>query len=78
MATKIQIYDTECTLDFYGDGWTSEDKDLEDYLNLHWEMFEVSGADPNPPHSHALEMANALGGTITDFDEIESKPGVVY
>jgi hypothetical protein len=79
MATAIVIGEAVCTLDFYGDGWTCEsDEMLEGYLNLNWGHYEVSGADPNPPYSHASQMADALGGTVTDFDAVKSEPDVVY
>jgi len=81
MATKIKIGDTVCTLDWEGERWTcegSEAEDLPPILNEFLEACDPGGADPNPPYTHAQDVAALLGGEVIEFDELPFNPDVVY
>lgn len=51
--------------------WTAEDGAFERALNAREELNreeEIRGSDPDPDHTSAVLMANALGGTVVDND----------
>lgn len=81
MATKIKIGATVCTLDWEGESWSCEGPEGEDLLpilNVFLEACDPGGADPNPPYTHAEDMATLLGGKVTEFDELPYDPDEVY
>lgn len=58
--------------------WSSENKTLEDALNLMLDPDSVSGSDPNPDHTAALEVVDQFGAELIRFDEVDYDPMLIY
>ncbi len=82
MATIVRALETTCTLDYYGEHhWTCEGPAaglMQQSLNAHLQYFDPGGHDPNPPYTHAQEMANLYSGEVLDFDEVPFDPNAIY
>ena len=82
MATIVKALDTVCTLDWDEEHeWTCDGPEAEllsESFNAHLVFFAPSGADPNPPYTHAQDMAELYSGEVLEFDEVPFDPDVVY
>ena len=78
MAATIDLETGQPTATIDGYEWTSDDKNLAEYLNTMLDPLGPSGADPNPDLTAAQEAVKELGGKVVLFDEVESVPGRVY
>ena len=81
MATKVRFQETECVLDWDGQRWQCEGRQAAHYtdlLNRFIKQGRVTGADPNPPHTHAMRAAEMFGGEVIEFDEPDIDPHAIY
>jgi hypothetical protein len=76
MSATIQLGPVEATITDYV--WSSDDEPLAEMLNARLPPGGHSGDDPNPDYTAALEAAEALGGEVLRFDEVEYVAGRVY
>jgi hypothetical protein len=76
------IGETVCTLSWDEiPTWSCQGPEAQTFaqaLNLHLKYFDPSGADPNPPYTHAQDMAKRFEGEVVEHDELDFDPDVLY
>lgn len=58
--------------------WSSDNKVLEQALNLMLDPDGSSGSDPNPDHTAAMQIVKEFGAELLSFDEVEYDPMTIY
>lgn len=79
MTNRIRVLLAEATLE--GGKWSSENKTIEELLNVMSESDEFAPwtSDPQPQRNLARRIAEALGGEVLELDpEEHGEEGRIY
>ena len=77
MTAKISTPIGEATIE--NRKWTSDNKELEEYLNFMLDPYGAGGEDPNPDLTAAMLMVELLPkAKLISYTSVKSEPGVIY
>ena len=76
MSATIRIGIIEATIDGYK--WTSKSESLKDMLNALLDPDGLSGSDPNPDETAAIEAVELIGGEVVRATPADFNARTIY